>query len=92
MVNVAMVTQLEIVDRDQLLRRVEALHPDAVAEVDRAIAFALRAHGDQKRASGELYITHPSKSPPSSPTCKWTPPPSSRGCSTTSSKTPRYQS
>ena len=54
-----MVTQLEIVDRDQLLRRVEALHPDAVAEVDRAIAFALRAHGDQKRASGELYITHP---------------------------------
>jgi guanosine-3',5'-bis(diphosphate) 3'-pyrophosphohydrolase len=54
-----MATQIEVADRDQLLKRIEALHPDAVAEVDRAIEFALQAHGSQQRASGEPFFIHP---------------------------------
>src|SRR5438046_4641216 len=35
-------------------------HPGAVlATVRRAIDFAVEAHGDQRRASGEPYVTHP---------------------------------
>jgi GTP pyrophosphokinase len=30
-----------------------------IATIERAIAFAIEAHGDQKRASGEPYVTHP---------------------------------
>ncbi|HHX65370.1 MAG TPA: bifunctional (p)ppGpp synthetase/guanosine-3',5'-bis(diphosphate) 3'-pyrophosphohydrolase [Chloroflexi bacterium] len=47
------------IDRDELLGRVQALHPDAVEQVTRAIDFAVNAHGDQLRASGESYAVHP---------------------------------
>ncbi len=30
-----------------------------VGAIERAIAFAVEAHGDQRRASGEPYVTHP---------------------------------
>ncbi len=30
-----------------------------VTEIRRAVAFAAEAHGDQRRASGEPYVTHP---------------------------------
>src|SRR5829696_6887271 len=34
--------------------------PDAdVADVKRAIEFAIEAHGDARRASGEPFVTHP---------------------------------
>jgi len=42
-----------------LIDQVEALHPDALDLVRRALAFAEAAHGDQKRASGEAYVSHP---------------------------------
>ncbi len=46
-------------NREELLQRVKALHPDAVDQIDRAIDFALRAHAGQQRISGEPYIVHP---------------------------------
>jgi guanosine-3',5'-bis(diphosphate) 3'-pyrophosphohydrolase len=33
--------------------------PTDVEKVRRALAFAVEAHGDQRRASGEAYVTHP---------------------------------
>ena len=44
-------------------RLVAAIHvhyPQAdLADVERAVAMAAEAHGDQRRASGEPYVTHP---------------------------------
>ena len=54
-----MVSVLQAVDRAELVRRVEALHPDAVALLNRAIDFASAAHANQQRLSGEPYINHP---------------------------------
>jgi len=43
-----------------LLETIRREEPKAdVAPIERAIAFAIEAHGDQKRASGEPYVTHP---------------------------------
>jgi len=43
-----------------LLETVRREEPKAdIASIERAIAFAIEAHGDQKRASGEPYVTHP---------------------------------
>ncbi|MBI3751232.1 MAG: bifunctional (p)ppGpp synthetase/guanosine-3',5'-bis(diphosphate) 3'-pyrophosphohydrolase [Chloroflexi bacterium] len=43
-----------------LLKAIRRDDPDAdVSEIQKAIAFAVEAHGDQKRASGEPYVTHP---------------------------------
>lgn len=44
---------------DELIHQVEALHPQAVDLVRRAMDFAVRFHGAQQRASGEPYYTHP---------------------------------
>jgi len=44
---------------DELLERVGRVYPDAVARVAEAVSFAIEAHGDQLRASGEPYIVHP---------------------------------
>lgn len=44
---------------DELIHQVEALHPEAVDLVRRAMDFAIRFHGTQRRASGEPYYTHP---------------------------------
>jgi GTP pyrophosphokinase len=54
-----MTSQVGVVDQEELLKRVAALNPEAVAEVDRAIRFAVAAHGEQRRASGEPFIVHP---------------------------------
>ncbi len=44
----------------ELVTRVRAYQPSAdVALIERAYAFALRAHEGQKRKSGEPYFTHP---------------------------------
>ena len=44
----------------ELVERVKAYDPDAdEALLNRAYVFAMRAHGDQKRSSGDPYFTHP---------------------------------
>src|SRR6185437_9521427 len=45
---------------DQLVATILRHDDDAeVEDVRRAIEFAIEAHGNQKRASGEPYVTHP---------------------------------
>jgi len=45
---------------DHLVASILKYDDDAdIATLRRAIAFAIEAHGDQKRASGEPYVTHP---------------------------------
>jgi len=47
-------------DFDELIQRVLAYYPQAdTAVLRQAYDFALRAHGEQRRVSGEPYITHP---------------------------------
>ena len=49
-----MIRQYELVDR------VRTYHPDVdEGLLDRAYVFAMRAHGSQKRASGDPYFSHP---------------------------------
>ena len=55
---------LEPIDPDKrfqdLLQIIRQYHPsDDVSLLERAYAVAKEAHGDQKRHSGEPYITHP---------------------------------
>ncbi|HEY3522765.1 MAG TPA: bifunctional (p)ppGpp synthetase/guanosine-3',5'-bis(diphosphate) 3'-pyrophosphohydrolase [Candidatus Limnocylindrales bacterium] len=46
--------------RDELLAAIEHHYPQADLDVvRRALAFAVEAHGSQRRASGEPYVTHP---------------------------------
>jgi len=48
------------VTTSDLLRKLgQYLPPDEVALVERAYRYAERAHADQRRKSGEPYITHP---------------------------------
>jgi (p)ppGpp synthase/HD superfamily hydrolase len=54
-----MVARTSTVDREELVQRVEALHPEALDQVNHAIDFATAAHGDQRRASGEPFMVHP---------------------------------
>src|SRR4029079_16869969 len=45
---------------DHLIASILKHDDDAdVKDVRRAIEFAIEAHGEQKRASGEAYVTHP---------------------------------
>jgi GTP pyrophosphokinase len=45
---------------EHLITSVVRYDPDAdIATLQRAFDFAVEAHGDQKRASGEPYVTHP---------------------------------
>ena len=41
------------------LLKSHGLHAEEIADVSRAFGFALTAHGEQRRKSGEPYITHP---------------------------------
>jgi guanosine-3',5'-bis(diphosphate) 3'-pyrophosphohydrolase len=44
----------------RLLTAIRAHYPQAdLSGVERAVAMAAEAHGDQRRASGEPYVTHP---------------------------------
>jgi GTP pyrophosphokinase len=44
----------------ELVERVKRYDPDAdEALLDRAYVYAMRAHGSQKRASGDLFFSHP---------------------------------
>ncbi|HET9681816.1 MAG TPA: HD domain-containing protein, partial [Candidatus Limnocylindrales bacterium] len=46
--------------RRQLIASIQRRDPDADLDaIRRAVDFAIEAHGDQKRASGEPYVTHP---------------------------------
>ncbi len=46
--------------RAALLAEVASHHPQAdLGPVERAFDFAVAAHGDQRRATGEAYVTHP---------------------------------
>ena len=45
----------------ELVERVKSYDPNAdEALLDRAYVYAMRAHGSQKRASGDPYFNHPS--------------------------------
>src|SRR5579859_7470335 len=49
-----MMRQFELVDR------VKQYNPDANEDLlNRAYVYAMKAHGEQKRASGDPYFTHP---------------------------------
>ena len=48
-----------VLDREELLKRVESLHPDALDQIVRAIDLATMAHAGQVRDSGAPYVTHP---------------------------------
>jgi GTP pyrophosphokinase len=54
-----MAAKIDVVDREELLKRAEALYPDARDEIVRAAELATTAHKEQQRASGEPFITHP---------------------------------
>ena len=54
-----MVTDIPTVDRQELIKLVEARHPDAVHLFNQAIDFAAAAHGGQLRADGSPYVIHP---------------------------------
>ena len=54
-----METRLQLAELDDLRQRVGAVHPGALDQVQRALDFAIQAHGEQRRASGESYIVHP---------------------------------
>src|SRR5262249_43795111 len=44
----------------ELIDRVKHYNPDTNEELlNRAYVYAMRAHGEQKRASGDPYISHP---------------------------------
>jgi (p)ppGpp synthase/HD superfamily hydrolase len=44
----------------ELLEKVRAYDPDAdEAMINRAYVFSMKAHGSQKRASGDPYYSHP---------------------------------
>lgn len=44
----------------ELVERVKRYHPDADEDLlNRAYVYAMKAHGSQKRASGDPYFTHP---------------------------------
>ena len=45
--------------RDTLFREARYLNPDELTQLEKACAFAFRAHDGQTRKSGEPYITHP---------------------------------
>ena len=46
--------------RETLVESLRAHHPQSDLEpVRQAFAFAVEAHGGQRRASGESYVTHP---------------------------------
>lgn len=51
--------QTEAMGREALLQRTVERFPDALAEVNRAIEFAVAAHSSQRRASGDPYVIHP---------------------------------
>ncbi|NJD27925.1 MAG: bifunctional (p)ppGpp synthetase/guanosine-3',5'-bis(diphosphate) 3'-pyrophosphohydrolase [Chloroflexi bacterium] len=45
---------------NHLIAAIKRHDPDVdVGDVERAVAFAVEAHGQQQRASGEPYVTHP---------------------------------
>jgi GTP diphosphokinase / guanosine-3',5'-bis(diphosphate) 3'-diphosphatase len=54
-----MMDKLQVLDADTLLRQVEGLYPEALEQVRRVVAYAIQAHGDQLRASGESFMVHP---------------------------------
>ena len=50
---------VQVVDQVELVKRIVALHPEALDQVNHALEFAVIAHDGQQRASGEPYVTHP---------------------------------
>ena len=45
---------------DMLIARIRKYHPSTdVSMIEKAYALASKAHGDQRRKSGEPYIIHP---------------------------------
>ena len=55
-----LVEQSDAQELDELARRVVAYNPDAdLALIRSAYDYSARMHGEQKRESGEPYVTHP---------------------------------
>jgi (p)ppGpp synthase/HD superfamily hydrolase len=53
---------------ERLLARIQAYNPQADAQlIRRAYEYSARMHAEQKRKSGEPYVTHPLTSHSSSP-------------------------
>jgi (p)ppGpp synthase/HD superfamily hydrolase len=51
---------LTVLRQYELLEKVRAYDPDAdEAMINRAYVFSMKAHGSQKRASGDPYYSHP---------------------------------
>ncbi len=49
-----------MIRQDELVEAVRAYDPHADEDLlNRAYVFAMKAHGTQERASGDLYFTHP---------------------------------
>lgn len=49
-----------MIPASELIAKIQAYVPDVdAALIQRAYDFGLKAHGEQKRSSGELYFTHP---------------------------------
>jgi GTP pyrophosphokinase len=49
-----------MIPESELLQKIQAYAPDVDATLlHRAYEFGLKAHGEQKRASGDLYYSHP---------------------------------
>src|SRR6201994_4345043 len=60
-----MMRQYELVDR------VRSYNPDANEDLlNRAYVYAMKAHGQQKRASGDPFFSHPLAAPPTLPDLK----------------------
>src|SRR6266581_3280491 len=52
--------RLRLMRQYELIDRVKQYNPNANEELlNRAYVYAMRAHGEQKRASGDPYISHP---------------------------------
>ena len=78
-----MMRQFELIDR------VKQYNPAANEDLlNRAYVYAMRAHGEQKRASGDPYFSHPLQVAAILTDLKLTTPPSPRRCCTTPSKIP----
>ena len=53
-------TRRKLMRQTELVERVKAYDPDAdEALLNRAYVFAMKAHGQQFRASGDPYFAHP---------------------------------
>lgn len=54
-----MTSQVQSIDQQEILKQVEAMYPESLDQISHALDFAVKAHGNQLRNSGEPYMIHP---------------------------------